>query len=147
MPRILHHEIDKSVADLTEHFCSIMADDKIDKAAAMTKLFKQYGDYLKSLPPRDMSGLGDDEGDQGPIVDPLDTPTALHPNLHSIVQAMITAEPTLTQQTALYHLLNRTAFGDAMARTHNSLTKKGTTMPQIDIMKVISIVENGLLVE
>jgi hypothetical protein len=66
MPRNLHHEIDKSVADLTEHFCSILADNKIDKAAAMTELFKQYRDYLKSLPgATDMFGLGDDEGDYG----------------------------------------------------------------------------------
>jgi hypothetical protein len=64
MARIPHHEIDKSVAALAESFCSIIADDKADKAAAMTKTFEQFRDYLKSTLDGDDTGLGDDDDDE-----------------------------------------------------------------------------------
>jgi len=49
----------------------------------------------KSILQEDTAGMGDDPGDQGPIVDPLDTPTLLHPKLQAMVDALTKAVPSL----------------------------------------------------
>jgi hypothetical protein len=40
--------IDESTAELAEYVVSILADKNINKTAAMTRLFEDFGDYLKS---------------------------------------------------------------------------------------------------
>ena len=40
--------VDKSLAALAESIVSIVADQSVDQAVAMTETFEQFGDYLKS---------------------------------------------------------------------------------------------------
>jgi hypothetical protein len=95
MPHIQHSEIDKSVADLAEYFVNILADPNCDKPTAMTKLFGQFGYYLKSNLDDDNTGISDD-----------DIPTPLLEKLKQFVLAMITVNPSKSEQEHLYELLH-----------------------------------------
>jgi hypothetical protein len=71
---------------------------------------------------------------------PLD-PTALHPKLQAAVNAL--AKLGFKEDQALHFLLN-TAQGKRVAEHHANITKEHS-MTQIDIMKTLSLVEEGLL--
>jgi hypothetical protein len=65
--------------------------------------------------------------------------------LRSMVTAMITAVPSLSEQHAMHFLLH-TPHGRRLAEHFNNISKhKDEPMPQVDIMKLIPIVEEGLL--
>lgn len=55
--------IDQATERLAEYFGNILVDDTIDRPAEMTKLFKQFGDYLKANFTDDVTRdhAGDDE--------------------------------------------------------------------------------------
>jgi hypothetical protein len=73
------------------------------------------------------------------IIDPNDTPTALHPQLQHMVNAMIQAVPSLKQEHALFFLLH-SPHGRALARHLSEVTKaKEHSMPQVDILKLRNI--------
>jgi len=108
-----HHVIDKSMDALAESFCSIITDDKIDKAAAMTKTFEQFGDYLKS-------NLDDDDEQR---TNTIEDDEKLSGKLREMVAAMIVAVPSLSEQHAMHFLLHHAA-GRKLAEHLNSITKK-----------------------
>jgi hypothetical protein len=64
----------------------------------------------------------DDITDENQI-DPNDTPTALLPKLSAMVAAMVRAEPSLTEEHALFHLLH-SSHGRRLAEHLNNLTKR-----------------------
>jgi len=76
------------------------------------------------------------------MIDPNDTPTLLLPKLNDMVLAMVRAEPSLSEEHALFYILHH-PHGRKLAEHLNNLSK-GETMPQVDIMKAISVMEDVL---
>ena len=67
--------------------------------------------------------------------------------LRAMVDAMIAAAPTLDRQEAAYYLLH-TPHGRRLAEHLNSISKhKETNMPQVDIRKLVAILEDGLMAQ
>ena len=65
--------------------------------------------------------------------------------LRSMVDAMIAAAPTLNRQQAAHYLLH-TPHGQRLAEHLNSISKhKETIMPQPDILKAATIMEDALM--
>jgi hypothetical protein len=124
--------IDEATEQLAEYFGDILADDTIDQPAAMTKLFKQYGDYIKANVNDDVTGdhAGDDD-------------KKLSGKLRQMVAALITSVPGLREDQAMHFLLH-SPRGRKLAEHLNNISK-GEQMPQLDIMKVIAITEQGLM--
>jgi hypothetical protein len=85
--------------------------------------------------------LNDDITDEN-MIDPNDTPSSLLPKLNDMVQAMVMAEPTLTEEHALFHILH-SPHGRKLAEHLNNLTKKDP--PMIDLHKLIPITEDALM--
>jgi hypothetical protein len=85
--------------------------------------------------------LNDDITDEN-MIDPNDTPSSLLPKLNDMVQAMVMAEPTLTEEHALFHILH-SPHGRKLAEHLNNLTKKDP--PMIDLRKLIPITEDALM--
>jgi hypothetical protein len=127
--------IDKSMDALAESVCSIIADDNVDKAAAMTKTFEQFSDYLKVNVVK------------AAVSDPLrgdreeDTDKKLSAALDEIVAEMIVARPSLHPQHARRWLLGTEAGRDLLAQH----TTKKREPPMLDVNKLIPIVEEALL--
>ncbi len=86
----------------------------------------------------------DDISDEN-MIDPNDTPTSLLPKLNDMVLAMVRAEPSLSEEHALFHILH-SPHGRKLAEHLNNISK-GETMPQVDIMKVIAITEDALMAQ
>jgi hypothetical protein len=63
--------------------------------------------------------------------------------LNAMVDAMIAAAPSLDRQQAAHYLLHN-AHGRRLAEHLNNLSKGETIMPQVDILKVATILEDGL---
>src|SRR5258707_4621945 len=97
----------------------ILHNDGMSQHETLRQLFNSV-DYSK-LNTLQHTGLGDDPGDEGTIIDPNDTPTPLHPKLQHMVNAMITAVPSLKQEHALYFLLH-TPRGRRLAEHLSSIT-------------------------
>lgn len=115
--------IDDATQELAEYVGSILADNNINKAAAMAQLFEDFGDYLKS-------NITDDPADD-----------TRHPLLEKL-EAMVTATGL-----PLEHFLH-TARGAALAERLNNLSKqKDPPMPQVNIMKLIEVTEQGLMAQ
>jgi hypothetical protein len=68
----------------------------------------------------------------------------LSDKLNEMVDALLVAAPTLNRQ-ATAHFLMHNPHGRKLAEHLNSLSKKEQPMPQVDFMKVISILEQTLL--
>ncbi|SHK94330.1 hypothetical protein SAMN05444321_1227 [Bradyrhizobium lablabi] len=129
--------IDEATEQLAEYLGAIIADNSINKTARLSRLFEDYGDYLKANVSDEQrtNTIPDDEKVSGRLKD--------------LASAMIVAEPTLTEKTAMFYLLHHPR-GRALAREHlkPSISKhKEQIMPQIDIMKVIAITEQGLMAQ
>jgi hypothetical protein len=63
--------------------------------------------------------------------------------LNAMVDAMIAAAPSLDRQEAAYYLLHN-AHGRRLAEHLNNLSKGEAIMPQVDILKIAAILEDGL---
>jgi hypothetical protein len=63
--------------------------------------------------------------------------------LNAMVDAMIAAAPSLDRQAAAHYLLHD-AHGRRLAEHLNNLSKGETIMPQVDILKIATILEDGL---
>jgi hypothetical protein len=90
----------------------------------------------------------DDISDENQI-DPNDTPSSLLPKLNDMVAAMVAAEPSLSEEDALFHLLH-SPHGRKLAEHLNNISKTEkdkSSMPQVDILKVIAITEQGLMAQ
>ncbi|SDJ17970.1 MULTISPECIES: hypothetical protein [Bradyrhizobium] len=130
--------IDKSMEALAASVASIITadDNNVAKAAAMTKTFEQFGDYLKANVSDDVTGDH-----------PGDTDKKLSGKLKEMVAALIASVPSLSEEHAMHFLLH-SPHGRKLAEHLNSISKaKEHRMPQIDIMKVIAITEQGLLAQ
>ncbi|SIO49689.1 hypothetical protein SAMN05443247_06520 [Bradyrhizobium erythrophlei] len=122
--------IDEATEQLAEYFGAILVDDTIDQPAAMTKLFKQFGDYLKANVTDDVTG--DHQGD---------TDKKLSDRLNEIVAEMIVAAPSLHPQRARRWLLH-TPQGQKLLAQYSTMKKDP---PMLDIAKIVSITEEALL--
>lgn len=75
----------------------------------------------------------------------IDDDDKVSSKLGSMVDAMIAAAPTLDRQQAAYYLLH-TPHGRRLAEHLNSISKhKETNMPQPDILKLATIMEDALM--
>jgi hypothetical protein len=114
---------------------SILADDarRVDKAAAMTETFGQFGDFLNA---------SDDEitDDEGPVVgDLVDLPTPLPEKVRQFTAAMIEANPSLTEEQALFYLPH-SPHSRKLAERMNDLSKRGDPLPPTtDVFKLSNI--------
>lgn len=128
--------IDEATEQLAEYFGAIIADDNINKAVRLSKLFEDYGDYLKANVSDELRGPRDEDDDK-----------KLSGKLKEMVAMLITAAPSLSEEHALHFLLH-SPHGRKLAEHLNSISKaKEHRMPQIDIMKVIAITEQGLMAQ
>jgi hypothetical protein len=125
--------IDNSMEALAESVASIITDNKANrgnKAAAMAKTFEQFGDHLKSnfkiakaaIPPRE-----EEPGDAGnPRID--DDSGKVAAKLKEFAAAMIMADPSFTEETAIHHLLH-SAHGRKLAEHLNAISKSRKEEP------------------
>jgi hypothetical protein len=125
---------------LAESIASILADDDVDKAAAMTKTFEQCSDYLKAniIVKSDVSDKA-----RGPREE--DDSEKVTAKLKAMVQLMVRADPSKTQEQHLFSLLH-TARGQQLARHLNEISKRKEE-PQMDISKLLEITEAGLMAQ
>jgi hypothetical protein len=63
--------------------------------------------------------------------------------LNAMVDAMFVATPSISREQAAHYLLHN-AHGRRLAEHLNNLSKGETIMPQVDILKVATILEDGL---
>jgi hypothetical protein len=148
MTRILTNPdlIDEAVANFAGYFGQILVNKEIDKAAAMTELFGEFRDYLKSAAADGAAYYdGDEDTDAGtrvtdavPHFNDRNAVSVLPEKLEGMIAALIEASPSLTRQAAVHHLLH-SQRGRLLAQHLNEITKGKSPMPQIDIMKLRNI--------
>jgi hypothetical protein len=132
---VKHDVIDRSMDALAESLCSILVDGGCDKAAAMTKTFEQFRDYLKANVSDPLRGPREEDDD-----------VKVAAKLRAMVDAIVTHAPivitsrhgkpdvTLNREQTGQHLVHN-AHGRRLAE-HLSNLSKGDPMPQVDIMKL-----------
>jgi hypothetical protein len=126
--------IEKSMQALAQSVTSILGDPNINKAAALSKTFQQFGSYLKSnviktRPPLDDDDTGIDNTD--------DDNGTLSPELEQYIAAMLAAVPSLTRQQALWITLH-TAHGAAAFQSTTKTRKEKHMSDRGDELRAVA---------